>query len=101
MSFVHGIPAIELIVQRIPATFELVVVAIGLTCVIGIPLGLVAGLYRDEPLGRGIMASSVLGFSLPNFWQGMMLILFAVWLAGCRPRAAATPSPCWACGCRS
>ena len=63
MSFVHGIPAIELIVQRIPATFELVVVAIGLTCVIGIPLGLVAGLYRDEPLGRGIMASSVLGFA--------------------------------------
>lgn len=81
VSFVHGIPAIELIVQRIPATFELVVVAIRLTCVIGIPLGLVAGLYRDEPLGRGIMASSVLGFSLPNFWQGMMLILlFAVWL---------------------
>jgi len=80
-SFVHGIPAIELIVQRIPATFELVVVAIGLTCIIGIPLGLVAGLYRDRPLGRGIMATSVLGFSLPNFWQGMMLILlFAVWL---------------------
>ncbi|MCJ9711053.1 ABC transporter permease, partial [Bordetella hinzii] len=76
-----GIPAIELIVQRIPATFELVLVAITLTCVIGIPLGLVAGLYRDEPLGRGIMATSVLGFSLPNFWQGMMLILlFSVWL---------------------
>ncbi|MBO1113706.1 ABC transporter permease subunit [Bordetella petrii] len=80
-SFVHGIPAIELIVQRIPATFELVVVAITLTCLIGIPLGLVAGLYRDRVLGRGIMATSVLGFSLPNFWQGMMLILlFAVWL---------------------
>lgn len=80
-SFVHGIPAIELIVQRIPATFELVIVAIGLTCVIGIPLGLVAGLYRDEPLGRGIMASSVLGFSLPNFWVGLMLIMvFAVML---------------------
>jgi peptide/nickel transport system permease protein len=80
-SFVHGIPAISLIVQRIPATFELVVVAILLTCAIGIPLGLVAGLYRDEPLGRGIMATSILGFSLPGFWQGMMLILlFAVWL---------------------
>ena len=80
-SFVHGIPAVELIVQRIPATFELVFVAIMLTCVVGIPLGLVAGLYRDDYLGRGIMASSVLGFSLPNFWQGMMLILlFAVWL---------------------
>ncbi|OZI27255.1 ABC transporter permease [Bordetella genomosp. 7] len=80
-SFVHGIPAIELILQRVPATFELVVVAIGMTCIVGIPLGLVAGLYRDRVLGRGIMASSVLGFSLPNFWQGMMLILlFAVWL---------------------
>ncbi|AZY50532.1 ABC transporter permease [Bordetella avium] len=80
-SFVHGIPALELILQRMPATFELVLVAITLTCVFGIPLGLVAGLYRDQPLGRGIMGTSVLGFSLPNFWQGMMLILlFSVWL---------------------
>jgi len=80
-SFVHGIPAIELILQRLPATFELVLVAMSLTCVIGIPLGLVAGLYRDQPLGRGLMAGSVLGFSLPNFWQGMMLILLcSVWL---------------------
>lgn len=80
-SFVHGIPALSLIVQRIPATFELVVLAILLTCTIGIPLGLVAGLYRDAPLGRAIMGTSILGFSLPNFWQGMMLILlFAVWL---------------------
>jgi len=80
-SFVHGMPAVELIVQRMPATFELVVVAIALTCVLGIPLGLIAGLYRDAPLGRGLMASSVLGFSLPNFWQGMVFILlFAVWL---------------------
>ncbi|SFC07940.1 peptide/nickel transport system permease protein [Polaromonas sp. OV174] len=81
VSFVHGIPAIQLILQRLPATLELVVLAISLTCFIGIPLGLVAGLYRDEPLGRGIMGTSILGFSLPNFWQGMMLILlFAVWL---------------------
>src|SRR5690606_36229684 len=70
-----------LILQRMPATFELVVVAITMTCVLGIPLGLMAGLRRDEFVGRGIMSSSVLGFSLPNFWQGMMLILlFAVWL---------------------
>lgn len=80
-SFVHGVPAVELILQRMPATFELVVVAITLTVVFGIPLGLVAGLHRDDYTGRGIMAGSVLGFSLPNFWQGMMLILFfSVWL---------------------
>ena len=81
-SFVHGISAIELIFQRVPATLELVIVAISLTCFIGIPLGLVAGLYRDAPLGRGIMATSVLGFSLPNFWQGMMLILLFSVLLG-------------------
>jgi peptide/nickel transport system permease protein len=80
-SFVYGIPAVGLILQRLPATFELVVVAITLTCLIGIPLGLIAGLYHDGPLGRGIMGTSVLGFSVPSFWQGMMLILlFAVWL---------------------
>jgi peptide/nickel transport system permease protein len=80
-SFVQGVPAISLILQRMPATFELVIVAIGMTCIFGIPLGLVAGLYRDQLLGRGIMGTSILGFSLPNFWQGMMLILmFAVWL---------------------
>jgi len=80
-SFVHSMPAIDLIMQRMPATFELVVVAIFLTCILGIPLGMIAGLYRDAPLGRGIMAGSVLGFSLPNFWQGMVFImLFAVWL---------------------
>lgn len=81
VSFVHGVPAIELILSRFPATLELVIVAILLTCTIGIPLGLVAGLYRERYLGRGIMASSVLGFSLPNFWQGMVFILlFSVWL---------------------
>jgi len=80
-SFVHGIPAVHLILQRFPATLELVVVAITLTCVLGISLGLIAGLYRDRWLGRGIMAGSIFGFSVPNFWQGMVFILlFAVWL---------------------
>ncbi|MGB3289962.1 MAG: ABC transporter permease [Burkholderiaceae bacterium] len=80
-SFVHGMPAVELILQRFPATLELVVVAITLTCVIGISMGLIAGLYRDRWLGRGIMAGSIFGFSVPNFWQGMVFILFfAVWL---------------------
>ena len=55
-SFVHGVPAIDLIVQRIPATLELVLVAITLTIVIGIPLGLLAGLRNDKPTGRGLMA---------------------------------------------
>ncbi|WP_300646691.1 ABC transporter permease [Paenalcaligenes sp.] len=80
-SFVHGMPAVDLILQRFPATLELVIVAISLTCILGIPLGLIAGLHRDNFLGKSIMNTSVLGFSLPNFWQGMVFILlFAVWL---------------------
>lgn len=91
-SFVHGIPAVTLILQRFPATLELVVVAIGLTCIFGISLGLVAGLYRDRLVGRGIMAGSILGFSLPNFWQGMVFILFfAVWL-GWLPASSRGPT---------
>jgi peptide/nickel transport system permease protein len=46
---------------------------------LGIPLGLYAGLYPDSPISRGIMAGSILGFSLPTFWVGLMMImLFAV-----------------------
>jgi peptide/nickel transport system permease protein len=43
--------------------------------VLGIPLGLVAGLKPDSWLGRSIMAGSILGFSLPTFWVGLVLIM--------------------------
>jgi len=80
-SFVHGVPALQLILQRLPATFELVLLAMTLALAAGIPLGLMAGLNPDSRSARIIMASTVLGFSLPSFWKGMMLILlFAVWL---------------------
>lgn len=80
-SFVHGVPALQLILQRLPATFELVLLAMALALAAGIPLGLMAGLNPDSRSARIVMASTVLGFSLPSFWKGMMLILlFAVWL---------------------
>ena len=80
-SFVHGVPALQLILQRLPATFELVLLAMTLALAAGIPLGLMAGLNPDSRSARIVMAGTVLGFSLPSFWKGMMLILlFAVWL---------------------
>lgn len=80
-SFAFNIPAIELIMQRLPATLELAVAATLLAIVIGIPLGLVAGMREGTPLANGIMAGSILGFSLPSFWVGLILILtFGVWL---------------------
>jgi peptide/nickel transport system permease protein len=78
-SFVFGVPAIELILARLPATFELVLFAMTLAVALGVPLGLFAGLDPDGRPARAIMAGTVLGYSLPNFWKGMMLILlFAV-----------------------
>jgi peptide/nickel transport system permease protein len=80
-SFVFGRPAIEVILERLPATLELAVVAMVLSILIGIPLGLYAGLKPDSPIAKGIMAISIVGFSLPTFWVGLLLImLFAVQL---------------------
>ena len=78
-SFVFNEPAIGIILQRLPATLELALVAMLLTVVLGVPLGLWAGLRPEGYSGKTIMAGSILGFSLPTFWVGLMLImLFAV-----------------------
>lgn len=74
-SFVHGEPAIRLILSRMPATLELAIIALLMAIVIGLPLGLYAGLKPDSKVSRAIMAFSILGFSLPTFWVGLMLIL--------------------------
>lgn len=80
-SFVYGSSAMGVIMDRFPATLELALVALGLAMIIGIPLGVLAGLKADTMFGRSIMTGSILGFSLPNFWIGLMLILvFAVYL---------------------
>jgi peptide/nickel transport system permease protein len=78
-SFVFGEPALKLILQRMPATLELAFAAFLLAIVFGIPLGMYAGLKPESPASRAIMAGSILGFSLPTFWVGLMLIMvFAV-----------------------
>ena len=80
-SFVFGMPAIQLIVQRIPATLELALAAMLIAIVFGIPLGMWAGLKPDSMVGKTIMGGSILGFSLPTFWVGIMMIMvFAVML---------------------
>jgi peptide/nickel transport system permease protein len=64
-----------------PATLELAFVALFMAILIGLPLGLYAGLKPESRVSRLIMAISILGFSLPTFWVGLMLILtFAVGL---------------------
>lgn len=93
-SFVFNIPALQLILQRMPATLELAFTATVLSIGIGIPVGMYAGYKPDAPLSRAIMAGSILGFSLPTFWVGLVLIMvFAVdlgWLPSTGRGATAT-----------
>jgi peptide/nickel transport system permease protein len=80
-SFVFNEPALQLILQRMPATLELAIAATVGAVLIGLPLGLYAGLKPNSLGARTIMAGSILGFSLPSFWVGLMLIMvFAVQL---------------------
>src|SRR3546814_16863369 len=78
-SFVYSTNALGLILSKLPATLELAFLALLIAIFLGVPLGMLAGLKPNSIVGKSIMAGSILGFSLPNFWQGMMLILlFAV-----------------------
>lgn len=74
-SFVFGSSAIDLIFQRMPATLELAVAAMIIGIVIGLPLGMWSGHKPEAVSSRAIMAGSILGFSLPTFWIGLMMIL--------------------------
>ena len=74
-SFAFGVSAIDLILQRLPATLELAIGAMLIAIVLGIPLGLWAGLHPQSFGGRFIMGTSIVGFSLPTFWVGLVLIL--------------------------
>ena len=80
-SFVFQEPALLLILDRMPATMELAVVALLIAIIFGIPLGVWAGLKPESLASKSIMTGSILGFSLPTFWVGiMMILLFAVML---------------------
>ena len=78
-SFVQGIPALPMILERFPATIELAIFSLFRSLLFALPLGIYAGLYPERKASRIIMSGSILGFSMPTFWVGIMLImLFAV-----------------------
>jgi peptide/nickel transport system permease protein len=91
-SFIFGEPALTVIVQRMPATLELAVAALVMAIVIGIPLGLYAGLKPQHALSKIIMAGSIVGFSLPTFWVGLMLIMVFAVMLGWLPSTGRGPT---------
>ena len=94
-SFIFEEPALLLIVERMPATMELALFALLIAVVIGIPLGMLAGFRPESIAAKPIMSGSILGFSLPSFWVGiMMMVLFAVHL-GWLPSTGRGPTSEW------
>jgi peptide/nickel transport system permease protein len=78
-SFVFGMPVLDLILSRLPATLELTLAAVCGAALIGIPAGIYAGYRPDGLAAKAIMTISILGFSVPTFWIGLVLIIaFAV-----------------------
>ena len=78
-------PVTEHIWERLPATIELGVVAMFMSVLIGIPLGMYSAVRRGGVLDGGARVFAVLGQSMPTFWLGLMLILLFAVLLGVLP----------------
>lgn len=69
-------PAMQVVLSALPATIELTVFSLVLAIAISIPMGIVSALHRGKPVDGGIMTVAMIGQSIPNFWMGIMMILF-------------------------
>ena len=81
VSWRTGEPVFKMIVDRLPATLELMITAMLISLAIGIPLGIIAALRRRTWVDYTCTTVSLFGLSMPNFWQGLMgILVFSVWL---------------------
>jgi peptide/nickel transport system permease protein len=81
LSYRLSRPVAELIAERAPATLELALCAAAIALLVGVPMGVYTGLYRNSWLSRFFLTFSLIGVSLPTFLIGILLILvFSVWL---------------------
>ena len=76
-SFSFQAPALEVALQRLPATFELTLAAMTLAVLLAIPAAVIAALWRGRLFDRALMAVTLAGQSVPTFWLGMMMIIVA------------------------
>ncbi|WP_313349556.1 ABC transporter permease [Paracoccus sp. (in: a-proteobacteria)] len=75
VSMRDGSPAIDLVLQRIPATLAITLPALILKIAIGIPAGVYAALHRETAVDRGVIMLSIFGFTMPSFVLGLVLVL--------------------------
>lgn len=67
--------ALQLVLERIPATLQLTIPALVLKLLIGIPAGVYAALHRQSIIDRGVIMLSILGFTIPSFVMGLLMVL--------------------------
>jgi peptide/nickel transport system permease protein len=75
-SITHRQPAMKVILERLPATIELTLLALLIAISLAIPFGIIASINRGNPVDGGMMTLAMFGQSIPSFWFGIMLILF-------------------------
>ena len=68
-------PVLELILQKLPVTLELALLALVIALIISIPAGIVSAVYKGSAIDTGATVFALTGLSTPNFWLGIMLIL--------------------------
>ncbi|NHN31729.1 ABC transporter permease [Paenibacillus agricola] len=74
-SFRYKAAALPIVLERLPATFELAIASMVVATVISVPLGILSATKRNSFLDVGITGIAVLGKAMPSFWLGIMLIL--------------------------
>ncbi len=75
-SWRTGKPVILLILERLPVTLELTTLSVGFALALGMPAGILSAIRRDRAIDQVTRVGTLLGLSVPVFWQGTMLILF-------------------------
>lgn len=75
-SFRFRTAAMPLVLERLPATLELAVASMLVAILIAVPAGLLSAIYQNSPIDFLVTTGSTLGRAMPNFWIGIMLILF-------------------------
>lgn len=81
VSVAEGRDVTELIGEAVPRTALLGGLSLLISLAVGLPLGMIAALYRNRPVDRLVMSFAVFGFSIPHFFLGILLILiFSLWL---------------------
>ncbi len=92
-SRINGQSVTSIVLDKFPLTLELALLAILIGCLIGIPAGVITAIRRDSWLDLGTRVFSLLGFSIPNYWLAIILVIvFSVQLGWVPPAGYVSPS---------